>query len=102
LVELLPQLIPADIGVRIKGDERLLGSSDFVQRVLKQAEAQLEDKYRLQRKVISLPALIDKVVHCYKIDPDNLKSSSTGKIEKWNGRPYFPIFLMSWVFKLRR
>ena len=26
--------------------------------------------------VISLPALIDKVAHCYKIDPENLKSAS--------------------------
>jgi len=30
-----------DLGIRIKGDERLLGSSDFVERVLKQAEEQL-------------------------------------------------------------
>ena len=65
-----------DIGVRIKGDERLLGSSDFVQRVLKQAEEQLEEKYRLQVSVISLPALIDKVAHCYKIDAETLKSAS--------------------------
>ena len=65
-----------DIGVRIKGDERLLGSSDFVQRVLQQAEEQLEEKYRLQVNVISLPALIARVSHCYKIDPENLKSAS--------------------------
>jgi len=65
-----------DIGVRIKGDERLLGSSDFVQRVLQQAEEQLEEKYRLQVNVISLPALIARVAHCYKIDPENLKSAS--------------------------
>lgn len=30
------------IGVRIKGDERLLGSSDFVERVLKQANEKLD------------------------------------------------------------
>jgi len=65
-----------DIGVRFKGDERLLGSSDFVQRVLKQTEEQLEKKYRLQVSVTSLPALIDKVAQCYKIDPENLKSAS--------------------------
>ena len=65
-----------DIGIRIKGDERLLGSSDFVQRVLKQADEQLEEKYRLQVNVISLPALIEKVAHCYKIDPEKLKSAS--------------------------
>ena len=65
-----------DVGVRIKGDERLLGSSGFVERVLKQANEQLEEKYRLQVGVISLQALIEKVAHYYKIDPGNLKSAS--------------------------
>ena len=65
-----------DIGVRIKGDERLLGSSDFVERVLKQAAEQLQEKYRLQVSVISLQALIEKVAHYSKIDPENLKSAS--------------------------
>jgi putative transposase len=65
-----------DIGVRIKGDERLLGSSDFVQRVLKQAGEQLEERYRLKVTAVRLPALIDKVARCYKIDPDNLKSAN--------------------------
>jgi len=53
-----------------------LGSSDFAQRVLQQAEKQLEEKYRLQVNVIGLLALIAKVAHCYKIDPENLKSAS--------------------------
>jgi len=44
--------------------------------VLKQTEEQLEEKYRLQVSVTSLPALIDKVAQCYKIDPENLKSAS--------------------------
>ncbi len=65
-----------DIGVRIKGDERLLGSSDFVERVLKQADEHLEEKYRLQMSAISLPALIEKVAHYFKIDPENLRSAS--------------------------
>ncbi len=65
-----------DIGVRIKGDERLLGTSDFVERVLKQADEQLEEKYRLQVSVISLQAFIEKVAQFYKIDPENLKSAS--------------------------
>ena len=65
-----------DIGVRIKGDERLLGSSDFVERVLKRADEQLEEKYRLQGRVISLQVLIEQVAHYYKIEPENLKSAS--------------------------
>ena len=65
-----------DIGVRIKGDERLLGSSDFVDRVLKQANEQLEEKYRLQTSVISLPELIENVANYFEIDINDLKSAS--------------------------
>jgi putative transposase len=65
-----------DIGVRIKGDERLLGSSDFVERVLKQADEQLEGKYRLQASGISLEALIKKVAQHFKIDAEALTSAS--------------------------
>ena len=61
-----------DIGVRIKGDERVLGSSDFVERVLKRADEQLEEKSRLQGRVISLQVLIEQVAHYYKIEPENL------------------------------
>jgi hypothetical protein len=64
-----------NIGVRIKGDERLLGSSDFVERVLKKADEQLEQKYQLQVSIISLQALIEKVAKYFKIDPENLKSA---------------------------
>jgi putative transposase len=70
----------SDIGVRIKGDERILGSSDFVERVLKQADEQLEEKYRLQAKAISLAALVDQVAHHYKIDPEDLKSASKERV----------------------
>lgn len=65
-----------DIGVRIKGDERILGSSEFVERVLKQADEQLEEKYRLQAGAISVKALVEKVAHYYKIDAEDLKSAS--------------------------
>lgn len=64
-----------DIGVRIKGDERLLGSSEFVEQVLKRADEQLEEKYRLKESVINLPVLIEKVAEHFKIDPENLKSA---------------------------
>jgi len=69
-----------DIGVRIKGDERLLGSSDFVERVLKQADEQLEEKYRLQARGISLEALIQKIAQHFKIDAENLKSASKERL----------------------
>jgi len=69
-----------DLGVRIKGDERILGSSDFVERVLKQADEQLEEKYRLQVKAISLLSLVEKVALSYKINPEDLKSASKERL----------------------
>jgi len=69
-----------DRGVRIKGDERLLGSSDFVERVLKQAEEQLEEKYRLRAGVISLQALLEQVAQYFKVDPENLRSASKERL----------------------
>ena len=69
-----------DIGVRIKGDERILGSSDFVERVLKEANEQLEEKYRLRVNVISLQALVAKVAHYYKIEAEDLKSASKERL----------------------
>jgi putative transposase len=57
-----------------------LGSSDFVERVLKQADEQLQEKYRLQQAVISLQALVDRVAQYFKIYPENLKSASKERL----------------------
>ena len=43
---------------------------------MKRADEQLEEKYRLQERVISLQVLIEQVAHYYKIEPENLKSAS--------------------------
>ena len=69
-----------DLGIRIKGDERLLGSSDFVEKVLKQADEQLEEKYRLRVSAISLQGLMDKTVS--KAANFGNKLSGAGKIQK--------------------
>ncbi len=37
-------------GIRVKGDERILGDSDFVKNVLRSAEEELEQKYDLKAK----------------------------------------------------
>jgi hypothetical protein len=65
-----------DSGIRIKGDERILGSSDFVERVLKQANENLEQKYRLQATGLDLEQLLNKVAQYYQIDPEDLKTAS--------------------------
>jgi hypothetical protein len=37
-------------GIRVKGDERILGDSDFVENVLKSAKEALEEKYELKAR----------------------------------------------------
>jgi hypothetical protein len=65
-----------DSGIRIKGDERILGSSDFVERVLKKADEELSQKYRLQASGIGLEELLNRVAQYYEVDPDSLKTAS--------------------------
>jgi putative transposase len=38
------------VGIRVKGDERILGDSDFVENVLRSAEEELEQKYDLKAR----------------------------------------------------
>ena len=64
-----------DRGIRIKGDERVLGSSDFVVAVLKQAGEDLQQKYRLAASGLDFDTLLQKVSEYYRIDPDQLKSA---------------------------
>jgi REP element-mobilizing transposase RayT len=63
-------------GIRHKGDERILGSSDFVKRVLKKANEQLDQKSRLQASGIDLKYLIDKVASYYEIESEDLRTAS--------------------------
>ena len=64
-----------DRGIRIKGDERILGSSDFVKAVLKQANEDLQQKYRLAATGPNLERLLKKVAEYYSVDPDDLKTA---------------------------
>ena len=65
-----------DSGIRIKGDERILGSSDFVDRVLRQAEEDLEERYRLETFGVDFDSLLLKVARYYETDPDDLQTAS--------------------------
>ena len=61
----------------VRGIERKAIFKDkFVERILKQTNEQLEEKYRLQGSVVSLEGLVKKVAHHFDIDPGNLKSAS--------------------------
>lgn len=66
-------------GMRIKGDERILGSSDFVEEVLQKANEELEQRTRLQATGPDLEQLIDKVAKHYQIDIEELKTASKAR-----------------------
>jgi len=47
--------------VRVKEDERILGNSDFVEGVLKEADEQLERRYRLKAEGFDLDRVAERV-----------------------------------------
>jgi len=68
---------PSQEEERVKGDERILGSSAFVLDVLRQAEERWEQKYRLQAQGIGFDAVLEKVSALLNCTPDEILS--TGK-----------------------
>jgi len=66
-------------GIRVKGDERILGSSDFVEEVLKKANEKLEKRTLLQAKGPDLDQLIKQVAKYYHIDLEELKTTSKAR-----------------------
>jgi uncharacterized UPF0146 family protein len=57
---------------RIKGDQRILGESDFVLEILKQADERLNRSYQLKKKNISLVAIAEKAAKAFKIEPEEI------------------------------
>ena len=62
--------------LRVISDERILGSSDFVESVLKQANEAYERKTLAMAKGIGLDALIDATANYFDINPEIIKGSS--------------------------
>jgi REP element-mobilizing transposase RayT len=63
-------------GTRMKGDERILGSGEFVENALKLAKEAYERRTRLRMQGITLEKLIKKVADYHKLDPDELSTNS--------------------------
>jgi REP element-mobilizing transposase RayT len=53
--------------VRVKGDERILGDTDFVEAVLKEADEQLERRYRLKAEGFGLERVAERVAQVMSI-----------------------------------
>jgi REP element-mobilizing transposase RayT len=63
-------------GMWVMGDERILGSSDFVETVLKQANEQFEKRTLAQAQGMDLEQLILAVADHLELDPTLISSSS--------------------------
>ena len=59
---------------RLKGDERLLGDSDFVQSVLQASQEALDHRYQMREEDFTLKTLSEKVAHLFHLEPRQLLS----------------------------
>jgi len=59
-------------GIRVKGDERILGDSDFVENVLKSANEALEEKYELKSKGYNFEHVKTRVAEVLEIEPEQV------------------------------
>ncbi len=55
-------------GIRVKGDERILGDRDFVENVLKSAEEKLEQKYDLKARCYDFDRVVQRVAEIMAMD----------------------------------
>lgn len=63
-------------GTRIKGDERILGSSDFVEGVLREAEENFEERMLIRSRGPYLNDLIKMIAEHFNIDPEDIMTTS--------------------------
>jgi putative transposase len=59
-------------GLRVKGDERILGDSEFVENVLKTAKEALEEKYELKAHGYDFNRVVSRVAESMGIAPDEV------------------------------
>jgi len=67
------------IGAYRKGDERILGDSDFVKSVLAQAKEDFERKHQLQSVGISFDHVVNRVSELLAVSPDQVLAGGKPK-----------------------
>jgi REP-associated tyrosine transposase len=65
-----------DSGERVRGDERILGGSEFVERVLRESDEEWEKKSLLRQRGVNLERLLEKVASQFGVDSEDLRSGS--------------------------
>jgi chromosomal replication initiation ATPase DnaA len=68
------------IGAYQKGDERILGDSDFVKKVLVQAKENFERKYRLRSEGFNFEKVLERVAELLDLKPEQVLA--VGKYKK--------------------
>ena len=58
--------------IHLKGDERILGDSEFVKKVLAKTKERYERGYRLRAKGYDIDRLVKKAARVFKIKPDEI------------------------------
>jgi REP element-mobilizing transposase RayT len=58
--------------IHLKGDERILGDSDFVKEVLSEHKEQFERRYRLEAQGYNVERIVEKVAEVLKIEPEEI------------------------------
>jgi putative transposase len=61
--------------IHIKGDERILGDSDFVESVLDEQNERLERRYRLQLQGYNFAKIVDRVAKIFELKPEEVLSN---------------------------
>jgi REP element-mobilizing transposase RayT len=64
------------IGIRLKCDERILGDSEFVEQVLKEAEDRLERRYALEAKGYNFEQVVERVAQVMNMDASDVLKRS--------------------------
>ena len=59
-------------GIRVKGDERILGDSDFVLNVLKAADEQFEKRYALKAQGFNFEKTVRRVAEVLGMEPNDV------------------------------
>jgi len=62
-----------------KGDERILGKSDFVEEVLAEANERYERRYRLKAKGVDLRAVAHRVGELLRMEPEEVFRRGKGR-----------------------
>jgi hypothetical protein len=71
--------------IHIKGDERILGDSGFINSVLKEQNERLERGYRIQIQGYDFDKIADRIVKTFQLKPEELLSN-IGQRQRVNAR----------------